>query len=148
MLVSEILRIKGSVLFTSSPEDSVLRAVEVMAERDIGSLVVMDHGRMAGMLTFAEVLSALAQRGGTLGNLTIGEIYDRDPVVANPHLDVMELRRVMLERHARYVPVLEDSTLLGVVSFHDVAKAVYEDQSFENRMLKSYIKNWPDAEGQ
>ena len=147
MLVSEILRIKGNVLFTAPPGNSVLQAVEVMAENDIGSLVVMDRGRMSGILTFAEVLSALAKRGGSLGNLTIGEIYERDPLVANPHMDVMELRRVMLERHARYVPVLEDHTLLGVVSFHDVAKAVYEEQSFENRMLKSYIKNWPD-EGQ
>ena len=60
----------------------------------------------------------------------------------------MELRRVMLERHARYVPVMDGTTLQGVVSFHDVAKAVYEEQSFENRMLKSYIKNWPDDEMQ
>ena len=52
----------------------------------------------------------------------------------------------MLERHARYVPVMDGTTLLGVVSFHDVAKAVYEEQSFENRMLKSYIKDSPDAE--
>ena len=50
---------------------------------------------------------------------------------------------MMLERHARYVPVCEGPMLLGVVSFHDVAKAVYEEQSFENRMLKSYIKDWP-----
>jgi len=70
----------------------------------------------------------------------------RDPVVANPSFDVMELRRIMLERHARYVPVRDGATLLGVVSFHDVAKAVYEEQSFENRMLKSYIKSWPDEE--
>ena len=56
----------------------------------------------------------------------------------------MELRGAMLERHARYVPVMDGGTLMGVVSFHDVAKAVYEEQSFENRMLKSYIKNWPD----
>jgi CBS domain-containing protein len=53
----------------------------------------------------------------------------------------MELRGAMLERHARYVPVMEGTTLQGVVSFHDVAKAVYEEQSFENSMLKSYIKD-------
>ena len=52
----------------------------------------------------------------------------------------------MLERHARYVPVMDGTTLQGVVSFHDVAKAVYEEQSFENRMLKSYIKDWPDED--
>ena len=146
MLVSEILRIKGRTLFTTPPERPLLEAVEVMAENDIGSLVVMDQGRMAGMLTFAEVLKALAARGGSLGETAVGEVYEPDPLTAEPDLDVMELRRVMLERHARYVPVMEGTTLQGVVSFHDVAKAVYEDQSFENRMLKSYIKSWPDEE--
>ena len=57
----------------------------------------------------------------------------------------MDLRRSMLERHARYVPVLDGTTLQGVVSFHDVAKAVYEEQSFENRMLKGYISDAQSA---
>lgn len=148
MLVSEILRIKGNALFTTAPQGSVLDAVKVMAQHDIGSLVVMDHGRMVGMLTFAEVLQALSRRQGQLGDLKVTEIQVSDPLTATTGLDVMELRRVMLERHARYVPVIDGPTLLGVVSFHDVAKAVYEEQSFENRMLKSYIKNWPDADEQ
>ena len=144
MLVSEILRIKGNALFTTPPNGTVLEAVKSMAQQDIGSLVVMDHGQMMGMLTFAEVLDALSKRQGQLGDLKVNDIYVRDPLVATPHLDVMELRRSMLERHARYVPVQDGRTLLGVVSFHDVAKAVYEEQSFENRMLKSYIKSSPD----
>lgn len=146
MLVSEILRIKGNTLFTITPDGTAVDAVEVMAEHDIGSLVVMDHGRIAGILTFREVLAALAKSGGSLGTVKVGEIFERDPLMASPQLDVMELRRTMLERHARYVPVMDGTTLQGVVSFHDVAKAVYEEQSFENRMLKSYIKDWPDAE--
>ena len=141
MLVSEILRIKGHTLFTTAPERSVMEAVEVMAQHDIGSLVVMDHGRLAGILTFAEVLRALADRGGSLGNVAVADILEREPLTAAPGLDVMELRRTMLARHARYVPVMDGTTLQGVVSFHDVAKAVYDEQSFENRMLKSYIKD-------
>jgi CBS domain-containing protein len=141
MVVSEILRIKGKTLFTTTPEGKVLDAVGVMAQHDIGSLVVMDHGRMMGMLTFAEVLKAMAERGGNISDLRIEEICQRDPLTATPHLDVMELRRTMLERRARYVPVMEGTTLQGVVSFHDVAKAVLEEQSLENRMLKSYIKD-------
>jgi len=148
MVVSEILRIKGNTLFTATPERSVQDAVKVMAQHDIGSLVIMDHGRMAGLLTFAEVLKALAERGGALGDLSISAICQRDPLTAAPSVDVMALRRMMLERHARYVPVMDGTTLQGVVSFHDVAKAVYEEQSFENRMLKSYIKDWPETEGQ
>jgi CBS domain-containing protein len=146
MLVSEILRIKGNTLFTTGPDGSVIDAVRVMAQHDIGSLVVMDHGRLAGMLTFREVLEALAKHGGTLGALKVSDIYARDPLTATPGLDVMELRRSMLERHERYVPVMDGPTLQGVVSFHDVAKAVYEEQSFENRMLKSYIKDWPEEQ--
>jgi len=144
MLVSEILRIKGNTLFTTTPDGAALDAVKVMAERDIGSLVVMEQGRLVGLLTFREVLLALAKGGGSLGNTRVSEIFERDPLTASPKIDVMELRGAMLERHARYVPVLEGTTLLGVVSFHDVAKAVYEDQSFENRMLKSYIGDSPD----
>ncbi len=143
MLVSEILRIKGTVLYTTPPDAPVLDAVKVMAQLDIGSLVVMDHGRMAGLVTFAEVLRALADRAGTLGDVKISAITERNPLTAAPSIDVMELRRMMLERHARYVPVMDGTTLLGVVSFHDVAKAVYEDQSFENQMLKSYIQDSP-----
>ena len=148
MVVSEILRIKGNTLFTTGPEGSVMDAVRVMAQHDIGSLVVMDHGTLAGMLTFREVLDALTKHGGALGALKVSDIYQRDALTAPPSLDVMDLRRTMLEHHARYVPVLDGTTLQGVVSFHDVAKAVYEEQSFENRMLKSYIKNWPEDETQ
>ena len=144
MLVSEILRIKGNALFTTAPDALVQEAVRVMAQHDIGSLVVMDRGRYSGMLTFREVLEALAKHGGSLGSLKIGDIYAREALTAPPGLDVMELRRTMLEHHARYVPVMDGAMLQGVVSFHDVAKAVYEEQSFENRMLKNYIKDWPE----
>ncbi len=148
MLVSEILRIKGNTLFTTTPEGLAVDAVNVMAEHDIGSLVVMDRGRLAGLLTFREILVALTRGKGSLGELKVADIYEKDPLTASPKLDVMELRGAMLDRHARYVPVLDGATLQGVVSFHDVAKAVYEEQNFENRMLKSYIKNWPDEEMQ
>ncbi|HVF63934.1 MAG TPA: CBS domain-containing protein [Casimicrobiaceae bacterium] len=141
MRVKEILKLKGHTLFTAAPATNVRDAVKTMADNDIGSLVVMDHGRLIGMLTFREVLQALARNDGTLGDIGVDAILERDPLIAAPDLEVMELRRVMLERHSRYVPVMDRGTLLGVVSFHDVAKAVYEDASFENRMLKTYIES-------
>jgi CBS domain-containing protein len=144
MLVSEILRIKGNTLYTTTPDGAVMDSVKVMADNDIGSLVVMEGGRLAGMLTFREVLAAMAKLEGSLAGVRVADIYECDPLTAAPALDVMELRRSMLERHARYVPVMDGSMLQGVVSFHDVAKAVYDEQNFENRMLKSYIKDWPD----
>lgn len=146
MLVSEILRIKGSTLFSATPDMNVSDAVHSMAENDIGSLVVMEKGKLVGMLTFRELIKVLDERGSELKSLAVGAIMERDPLTADPHMDVNALRKGMLDRHARYIPVMEGGTLMGVLSFHDVAKAVYEEQSFENRMLKSYIKNWPDEE--
>jgi len=146
MLVSEILRIKGSTLFSATPDMSVSDAVHSMAENDIGSLVVMEKGKLVGMLTFRELIKVLDERGSELKSLAVGAIMERDPLTADPHMHVNALRKGMLDRHARYIPVMEGGTLMGVLSFHDVAKAVYEEQSFENRMLKSYIKNWPDEE--
>jgi len=146
MLVSEILAIKGKVLFTIAPNRSIAEAVEIMNEQDVGSLVVFSRGAMVGMLTFRQVLQAVQRGGADWQALTVEETMLRDPLTASPTMEMDELRRLMVEHHQRYLPVMEDHTLLGVVSFHDVAKAVLEEQSFENRMLKNYIRNWPASE--
>jgi CBS domain-containing protein len=139
MLVSEILRIKGNTLYTITPSDAVREAVRAMAELDIGSQVVMDHGKLVGMVTFREVLAVLDRHDGVLGDVKVADVMESSPLTTDPHMQVMELRGKMLERHARYVPVMDGAMLLGIVSFHDVAKAMYEEQSFENKVLKEYI---------
>jgi CBS domain-containing protein len=63
--------------------------------------------------------------------------------VCTPETDINELRPLMLEKHTRYLPVLDGTVLMGVVSFYDVAKAVVDSQNFENTMLKAYIRDWP-----
>jgi CBS domain-containing protein len=141
MQVSEILKVKGNALFTIAPEGRLTEAVSVMAEHNMGSLVVIDKGRMAGILTFKEILQALSKGRGALGEAKVGEIMERDPVTASPVMEVNDLRRAMIDSGARYLPVMERDKLIGVISFRDVAKAVLEEQDFENRMLKGYIKN-------
>lgn len=144
MQVTEILRVKGGTLYTATPGQLLASAISTMADLDVGSLVVMDGGRMVGMLTFREVMLALRAHGVCPEGVTVGDVMVRDPVTAFPDMDANDLRRLMIEKHSRYLPVLDGGTLLGVISFLDVAKAVLEEQSFENKMLKSYIKNWPE----
>ena len=143
MKVSDILRVKGGTLFTVSPEDPLADAVNAMAERDIGSLVVMDHGNLIGMLTFREVILAIVKNGGSVGNTAVRSVMDDAPLTCTPDTEIDEVRRMMLGRHARYMPVITERTLMGVISFYDVAKAVVDGQDFENRMLKAYIRDWP-----
>jgi CBS domain-containing protein len=143
MRVKEILRVKGNRLLCVGPDGRVAEAVKTMAEQNLGSLIVLDEGRMLGILTFHEIMQALAARQGTLGELCVRDAMERDPVTTSPDMEVNELRRTMLESGARYLPVLQGGRLLGVISFRDVAKAVLEEQDFENKMLKGYLKSWP-----
>ncbi|EOA05289.1 CBS domain-containing protein [Herbaspirillum sp. AP02] len=146
MKVSEILKVKGNILFTVTPDTPIQEAVAAMAEKDIGSLVVMEYGDLVGMLTFREVLLTLHKNGGALGGSTVRKHMNDAPITVTPDTDLNEVRRIMLEKHARYVPVMEARTVLGVMSFYDVAKAVLDAQGFENKMLKAYIRDWPAEE--
>jgi CBS domain-containing protein len=146
MRVSDILKVKGNTLFTVTPDTTLREAVDAMAEHDIGSLVVMEYGDLVGMLTFREIILTLSKNGGSVGTSTIRKVMDDHPLTCTPETDVNEVRRMMLEHHVRYLPVMESRTLMGVISFYDVAKAVVEEQGFENRMLKAYIRDWPEEQ--
>ena len=146
MKVSDILRVKGGTLYTVTPDTPLHEAVMAMSERDIGSLVVMNGGELAGMLTFREVIQAVVKGGGSLGNIYVRSVMEDHPLTCTPETEIDEVRRMMLGRHARYLPVMSQRTLMGVISFYDVAKAVVDGQDFENRMLKAYIRDWPVEE--
>lgn len=146
--VSEILRVKGNTLFTASPETSVIQALETMSDQDIGSLVIMDHGRLAGMLTFREIIRHVNGNHGAVGSTIIRAIMDSNPVSVSPDTEAVEVQRIMLENHSRYIPVMDDTVLMGVISFYDMAQAIVAAQKFENSMLKAYIRDWPDDEAQ
>jgi CBS domain-containing protein len=148
MKVSDILQVKGGTLYTVTADSAVWPAVQTMAEKDIGSVVVMDHGELVGMLTFREVINTVHANGGQVGSAVVRKVMDAAPLTITPETDVNEVRRLMLERHVRYLPVMDGKTLLGVISFYDVAKAVLEEQSYENKMLKAYIRDWPEPENE
>ena len=146
MKVSDILRVKGSTLYTVTPDEPLARAMDAMAEKDIGSLVVMERGELAGMLTIRDVILCIVKNGGADGAALVRSAMDDHPMTCTSETDLDEVRRMMLERHARYMPVMERRMLMGVISFYDVARAVVESQNFENRMLKAYIRDWPGGE--
>ena len=144
MKVRDILRVKGSTLFTVSPDTALQTAVLVMSEHDIGSLVVMVYDKLVGILTFRELISALSKHHGKLDGLQVQSVMNTKPLTCSMETEIDEVRRMMLVDHARYLPVLDQKILMGVISFYDVAKSVVEAQDFENSMLKAYIRDWPE----
>jgi CBS domain-containing protein len=148
MKVCDILRVKGNTLFTVTPDEPLAHAINIMADKDIGSLVVMEHGDLVGMLTFREVILCIVKNAGVVGDTLVRKAMDDHPLTCTSETELDEVRRMMLERHARYMPVMDRRMLMGVISFYDVAKAVVDSQNFENRMLKAYIRDWPAGEDQ
>jgi CBS domain-containing protein len=151
MQVRDILKAKGTALYTVRPDCLLSQCVITMADEDIGSVVVMDGSRLMGLVTFREVISLLAQRqrGGSarpsplVGELRVEQVMICNPMCVTLDTELQELRATMIRHRQRYVPVLDGQVLAGVLSLHDVARAVCEEQNFENRMLKAYIHDWP-----
>jgi CBS domain-containing protein len=145
MLIRDILNLKGSVIHGIAASDSLAEAVSRMVARDIGSLVVMEGDAMCGMLTFREALRALDSFGGGCGPIAVRRIMDGDPICGAPGDTIDELRELMTRHHIRYLPVKENEALVGVISFHDVAKAVIMQTDMENRLLRRYIESEREA---
>jgi CBS domain-containing protein len=154
MRVRDILKLKPNQVFTVEPTRPLSECVILMSEEDLGSLLVLENGLLVGLLTFREVINVLGQRqkerrcGPTppFAEMTVQQVMNRNPMFTSPSMDVSELRSMMVNHRQRYLPVLECGELCGIVSFHDVAKAVHEEQGFENQMLKRYIQDWPIEE--
>jgi CBS domain-containing protein len=149
--VSDILQSKNRPPATV-PYDTLLSdCVISMADEDLGSLVVMDGAQVAGLLTFREVIQVLAQRQKELrsgptppvAELRVCDMMNPSPLCTTPDVELHDLRALMIGQRQRYLPVLDQGMLIGVLSFHDVARRVFEEQEFENRMLKTYISDWP-----
>jgi CBS domain-containing protein len=155
MKVEDILGLQEFGLITVEPSDLLSDAVVLMADKDIGSVVVVDHNdELVGMLTFREVLKILAKRQTenrsgktpTMSEIKVEEVMNSNPTQTSSGMGIDELRRIMNRCGERYLPCVDAKTVKGVVSFHDVAKAMLKEQDFENRMLKSYIQDWPDGQ--
>ena len=149
MIIRDILNLKSNTIFSIAPHGRVVDAVAAMVQNDIGSLVVIESegGQMKGMLTFREVLRGLDAQQGNLGDLPVSKVMVHDPLVCGLDDTSESVRDRMTQQHVRYVPVVDAGQMLGVISFHDIAKAAIKEASFENRLLKRYIKNWPEQDG-
>ena len=149
MKVSDILKTKkraGDILSVNSG-DEISVAVNMMVTNDTGSVVVYDADkRFVGMLTFREVLISLHKRGYEAGSHVLcGDAVDREHMeCATPEDSIDQIRSIMIGNHIRYLPVVQDGELTDIISFYDVARSIAKAASYENRLLKEYIRNWPE----
>ncbi len=148
LTVQEILddkAVQGGRTHGVAPAAPVREAVATMAREEIGSVVVMEGEKLAGILTLREVLRGLDALGPGLLDAPVREVMNPAPAIVHPEDSADGLRALMTERHVSHATVLKEGRLVGIVSFHDIARSAVKDVAFENRLLKQYIKNWPQS---
>lgn len=137
--VRDILGLKGGTVWSVSPEDTVLHALGVMAERGIGAVVVLDDERLAGILTERDYARRVVLRGRSSRDSLIRDVMTPQVVCVSPERSVDECMALMTDKRVRHLPVLDHKQLIGLVSIGDVVKATIADQEFTIAQLQSYI---------
>ena len=143
MIIRDILAVKGSHVFATTPDVTLQRVVELLVEYNCGSLVVYerDHSkRMVGIVTERDIMRACAA-GRVLQQTRVGDIMSREVVTGTAEDSVEDTMGLMTDNRIRHLPVLEENMLVGVISIGDVVKAQHDSLSAENFHLKSYIQD-------
>lgn len=140
MLVSQILKHKGSSVYTCSPLETVGAAAAVLHSRKVGALVVMDEAdRVVGILSERDVVRVIAQQGHMGLGAPVSSCMTRGVIYASPTETVAELMSRMTDRRIRHLPVCQGDRLLGIVSIGDLVKSKIAETEAEAEELKAYI---------
>ena len=137
--VSQLLRVKGGQIFSVGPEDSVLRAIEIMATRHVGALLVMNQGSLLGIISERDYARKVILKNRSSHDTPVGDIMSSPATTVSPNDTVHHCMELMTEGRFRHLPVVEAGRVVGMLSIGDLVKAVIEDQSRQIEQLERYI---------
>lgn len=139
MRIANVLRAKGSVVATVTPDTSVAGVLAVMAEHSVGAVVVVQDGAVVGMVWERDLVARMHQRGPSLLDAPVSEIMNVEVVSCVPTDEVDTVLRIMTDRRIRHLPVMVGGVLGGIVSMGDLVKARIGELEAERAQLQSYI---------
>jgi CBS domain-containing protein len=141
--ISEILNHKGNQVWSISPDETVFDAIELMAEKNIGALLVIESSRLVGILTERDYTRKVALKGRSSKETAVREILTGNPVHVTPDHTIEDCMRLMTEHRVRHLPILESNRILGVVSIGDLVNWIITAQSSTIHQLQTYISGVP-----
>lgn len=130
---------QGATIVSIGPNDTMYRALEVMAERNVGALVVLEDGRLVGMLSERDYARKVILKGLASRDVKVGDVMTREVVTVDPDATVGDCMQRMTDGRFRHLPVLEDGRVVGVISIGDLVATIIADQAFEIEQLQGYI---------
>lgn len=140
--IAEILNAKGHTIWSISPDTTVFDAIQLMSDKNVGALPVTEGGKLVGMLTERDYTRKIALKGKSSKQTAVREIISQ-PVTVQPDHTIEECMRLMTERRVRHLPVLEEGTLVGIVSIGDLVNWIISAQTSQIHQLQTYISGYP-----
>ena len=138
--VRQVLQQKGAQVWTVQPETTVFHALELMAQKDIGAVLVVNAaGRLAGIFSERDYARKVVLKGRNSHHVAVGELMSAKVFVAGPDLSLEDCLQIMTTRKVRHLPVMEGDTLVGMITIGDVAKHLLADRQFTIQQLERYI---------
>jgi len=137
--VAEILRDKGSDVWSVEPGDVILEALKVMATKRVGALLVIDNGKLVGILSERDYARKVALEGRSSRESKVSEIMSHKVLCARPNQTVQECMALMSDKRARHLPIVDHKKIIGIVSIGDLVKSIIAEQQFEIESLQYYI---------
>ncbi len=141
--VRELLRIKGQETWSVTPDTPVYDALKLMAEKNVGALLVLEGDKLAGILSERDYARKVILKGKASKNTPAREIMSENVVCVTPEQSVADCMALMTDKRFRHLPVIEDGKLVGVISIGDVVKAIISEQKFVIEQLEHYIAGAP-----
>lgn len=138
-VVKHVLDEKGHDVHSIQPDTSVFDALKVMAEKNIGSLAVLEGGKLVGIITERHYARKIVLKGRTSPKTLVRDIMSTQVVCARPDQSVEECMAVMTAKSVRHLPVLEGERLIGIVSIGDMVNSIIGDQKFIIEQLEHFI---------
>jgi len=138
-IVKQLLQAKGHDIWSVDPEDSVYHAIELMADKGVGALVVMEGDSLVGVLSERDYARKVELQGRSSKGTKIKEIMTSRVIYARPEQTVEECMALMTDKRIRHLPVMDGDELLGVISIGDLVKSIIEEQQHVIEQLEQYI---------
>jgi CBS domain-containing protein len=137
----EILRIKGSEVWSIDPDASILQAIERMAQKQVGALLVLQAEDLVGIITERDYARKVALEGRSSRDSQVKDIMSSNVLCATPDQTVQECMAMMSDKRARHLPILEQNKVIGLVSIGDLVKSIITEQQQEIESLQYYINH-------
>jgi len=143
--IRQILTKKGNQVFSVTPETTVYDTLKLMADKNIGAVLVIDEGKLVGIMSERDYARKVILHGKFSKEIPVKEIMSANVICIEPDQTIKNTKAIMIQKRIRHLPVMEDDKLVGIISIGDVVNAVLEENTFMIDQLYTYIKGIPET---